>query len=44
MSIKIVLLGSTGEGKSSFGNYILKSDGFIESNKAESCTSEIKCC
>ena len=44
MSINIVLLGSTGVGKSSFGNYILKSDNFIESNKTESCTDEIKCC
>ena len=35
-NIKIVLIGSTGEGKSCFGNHLLKIDEnkFIESNKA----------
>ena len=42
--VTIVLLGATGEGKSSFGNYILKYEIFKESNNSESCTENIKCC
>lgn len=44
-NIKIVLIGSTGEGKSCFGNHLLKIDEnkFIESNKAESCTEDLSC-
>ena len=43
--ITIVLIGSTGEGKSSFGNYILKHDEkkFKESENPESCTEKIIC-
>ena len=45
-NISIVLLGATGEGKSSFGNYILKNVEklFQESNTSESCTDKILCC
>ena len=45
LTTKIVLIGSTGEGKSCFGNYLLKIDEnkFIESNKAESCTEDLSC-
>ena len=44
--VKIVLLGATGEGKSSFGNFILKNKEkkFKESNEPESCTETINCC
>lgn len=44
-NLVIVLLGATGEGKSSFGNYILKNDEklFKESNTSESCTDKILC-
>ena len=45
LTTKIVLIGSTGEGKSCFGNYLLKIDEnkFIESNKAESFTEDLSC-
>ena len=45
LTTKIVLIGSTGEGKSCFGNYLLKIDEnkFIESNKGESCTEDLSC-
>lgn len=42
-AVKIVLIGSTGEGKSSFGNYILRNDSFKESDEPDSCTETINC-
>ena len=41
--VKIVLMGATGEGKSSFGNYILKDNSFKESDEPDSCTETINC-
>ena len=43
---KIVFIGSTGEDKSCFGNYLLKIDEnkFIESNKSQSFTEDLNCC
>lgn len=42
---KIILICSTVEGKSCFGNYLLKIDEnkFIESNKSPSCTEDLNC-
>ena len=42
---KIVFIGSRGEDKSCFGNYLLKIDEnkFIESNKSQSCTEDLNC-
>ena len=37
----ILLIGETGTGKSSLGNFILEEDFFIVSNEPNSCTNKI---
>ena len=43
METHILLIGETGYGKSSLGNFIIGKDAFETSNENESCTQEILC-